>query len=376
MINPQHLYSLPKGSRKDPCPQCGRNRCFKPYINNETGEVLHPEVGRCDHEQSCGYHYTPKQYFSDHPEQKPTPSNATTFIHGQPTVLKSAIKSIINVQPEFKQTLFFDIEWAKAAIARPSTFVKWFMSLPFDDVRKLEVIKDYYVGGTASDVCLNNVNYGPATVFWMIDEQQRVHDAKLIAYQIDGHRVQGWGNSMRSICEKSGKGPQLQETEKVLFGLHLLTLYPDKPVGIVESEKTALICACQWPQYIWMATGGCGNLQPQKLRPLLSRRVVVYPDSGELDKWRKRMLESGHRNYTIVEFFEQYPPNTDIADVLLDELLAPPSAKANAAAPPAAPVEPQSSAEIAWAEMCSDNPALKILEATFDLSPIEGPCPF
>lgn len=201
---------------------------------------------------------------------------------------------------------------------RPSAFSMWFEGLNIGgDAR--QVLADYCVEGTARDVVVQGVNYGRAVVFWLIDEQQRVHDAKLMAYRNDGHRVQGWANTMRSICERSHVGPQLQNTEKVLFGQHLLPRYPDKTVCIVESEKTSLICACCYPQYLWLATGGCGNLQTDKLLHLQHRRLVVYPDSGEYDKWKEQMAKSGCRDYRVVDFMEQFEANTDIADILLGE---------------------------------------------------------
>ena len=49
------------------CPNCGDKRSFTYYVD-ESGMLLHPSVGRCNHESSCGYHYTPKEYFHDHPE--------------------------------------------------------------------------------------------------------------------------------------------------------------------------------------------------------------------------------------------------------------------------------------------------------------------
>ena len=49
------------------CPNCGDRRSFTYYVD-ESGTPLHPSVGRCNHESSCGYHYTPKEYFHDHPE--------------------------------------------------------------------------------------------------------------------------------------------------------------------------------------------------------------------------------------------------------------------------------------------------------------------
>lgn len=217
----------------------------------------------------------------------------------------------------FVQTEFFPMEWAEKAAERDSTFSVWFMGLPFDEDVKKKVLADYFVGATEKDIVVGGQNRGKAAVFWMIDEQMRVHDAKLIAYNPDGHRVEGWGNSMRSICEKRKRGPQLEQTEKVLFGLHLMDRYPEKTIYIVESEKSALICACQFPQYLWLATGGCGNLQASKLKPLMNRKIVVCPDSGEYQKWCEKMKESGHQQYDVLDIFEAYPPNTDIADVIL-----------------------------------------------------------
>ena len=58
-------YSGP-GSRHT-CPECGRKGAFVRYIDTETGEQLADNVGRCNREDSCGYHYKPRDYFRDHP---------------------------------------------------------------------------------------------------------------------------------------------------------------------------------------------------------------------------------------------------------------------------------------------------------------------
>lgn len=63
-------YSLQKykgTSTRHTCPNCGDRRSFAYYVD-ESGTPLHPSVGRCNHESGCGYHYTPRQYFHDHPE--------------------------------------------------------------------------------------------------------------------------------------------------------------------------------------------------------------------------------------------------------------------------------------------------------------------
>ena len=62
-----HLQKYSYGS-KISCPNCGKSRCFVRYVDEE-GIIRFPDtVGKCDHENSCGYHYTPREYFHDHPE--------------------------------------------------------------------------------------------------------------------------------------------------------------------------------------------------------------------------------------------------------------------------------------------------------------------
>lgn len=310
------------GTNRFPCPQCGRRKCFTRYIDMETGQYLSDDCGKCNHESSCGYHYKPSQFFRDHPEYKVNDTGVTTYANGMPLLLKRRNPMAYSHPQEFHQTEFYPIEWAQTAVYRHSPFKEWFMSMSYSDHVKADVLMEYYVGATEAHCVKDGVDYGPATVFWMIDEQQRVHDGKMIAYKADGHRVQDWGNSVRSECKRKGQGLQLEQTEKVFFGLHLLPRHPEKTVCIVESEKTALVCACHFPDRLWIATGGCGNLQAEKLKPLMGRKLLVFPDSGELEKWRDKMKQSGHKDYRIIEYMENYVPNTDIADLILGQAVA------------------------------------------------------
>ena len=65
----EHRYILEpyKGTNtRYHCPGCQRaKKTFSLYIDTETGEHIHPTVGRCNRESNCGHHYTPKQYFRD-----------------------------------------------------------------------------------------------------------------------------------------------------------------------------------------------------------------------------------------------------------------------------------------------------------------------
>ena len=51
------------------------------------------------------------------------------------------------------------------------------------------------------------------------------------------------------------------------------------PVAVVEAEKTAVILSAYYPQYVWLATGGLFEVQPEKFRPLRGRKVILFPDA-------------------------------------------------------------------------------------------------
>ena len=62
-----HLEKYHTGCKKQ-CPKCGCKACFTRYVDSKR-EITFPDyVGRCDHEQSCGYHFTPRDYFKENPE--------------------------------------------------------------------------------------------------------------------------------------------------------------------------------------------------------------------------------------------------------------------------------------------------------------------
>ena len=66
-----HLQKYRPGSKKV-CPKCGRKSCFTRYVDGNAQITFPNHVGKCDHINSCGYHYTPKEYFQDNPTIKET----------------------------------------------------------------------------------------------------------------------------------------------------------------------------------------------------------------------------------------------------------------------------------------------------------------
>ena len=87
------------------CPQCKKLRCLVHYVDDQ-GIVKFPNyIGRCDHENSCGYHYTPKDYFHDNPDMKPKDWDDDTPIYNKvgTTKGKEGPKSI---EPSFIPMVF------------------------------------------------------------------------------------------------------------------------------------------------------------------------------------------------------------------------------------------------------------------------------
>lgn len=283
--------------QKTTCPLCGRKRCFVRYVDTQNQcHYLSDEVGRCDHELSCGYHYRPTDYFRDHAWMKPHPTS--------PAISQPRPIQLMPFEP-------IDQSHVLKTHSRESIFWSWMENdvrhrLGLNRQTLQRVYSDYFIGATAShDV-----------VFWQIDDDYRVHTGHIMRYNHDGHRsgCQDW---MHSRLQKDGLLPPEWTLYQCLFGQHLLRKYPYKQVCLVESEKTALIMAAYRPEQLWLATAGSGGLNADKLACLKGRTVRLFPDSGCYDKWKDKMQQTSGIYYYISKHLEQYEPNTDLADLLL-----------------------------------------------------------
>lgn len=287
------LETGPSSLRKFNCPHCHR-RSFTRYVDTETGQYIDDSCGRCDHEQSCGYHLSPSDFFSQHPGWKhDTNLHARLRTPRQPPL------------PRPLCTLSMDL--VERCHKPSSYFTHWMASLVDDKQRAKRVWELYRLGATPQH----------EVIFWQIDEKQRVRSGKIMQYTNDGHRT-GHPRWMHTSLKADGELPQDWTLTQCLFGEHLLPQYPDKPVCIVESEKTAVCMAMFAPDFVWLATGGCNNLKFNDIESLRNRRIILYPDSGEYNKWYTQAMESPFAStISVVNFVEQYPPNTDLLDLLL-----------------------------------------------------------
>src|SRR4029079_1865334 len=96
------------------------------------------------------------------------------------------------------------------------------------------------------------------TVFWQIDYDHEIRTGKLIAYDSrTGKRIKKYlstsnGEKVDALMIHKTINKDFSH-QLCFFGEHLLSEYPNKPVAIVESEKTAIIASLYMPQFNWIA---------------------------------------------------------------------------------------------------------------------------
>ena len=119
-----------------------------------------------------------------------------------------------------------------------------------------------------------------AVIYWQIDQLGQVHDGKLMWYGPDCHRLKNRQASwvMYLLKKHYGIPQEAFQPTHVFFGTHLLRT-GGGVVCIVEAEKSAVILSELYPQYIWLAAGGIGEMQVSKFRPLRHYKVVLFPDT-------------------------------------------------------------------------------------------------
>ncbi len=284
------------------CPNCQqRDKTFSLYIDTETGEHVHPTVGRCNRESNCGYHYTPKQYFQD---------NNISFDTPQPKAYKPRI-----LNPPPKPVSFIPKDVFKASLKAHETnhFVQFLINL-FGVAVANQLISRYFIA--------TSKHWNGATVFWQIDTKGKVRTGKIMLYSpTTGKRVKEPFNHINWVHSLL-KQPEF-ELRQCLFGEHLL-IDTTKPVAIVESEKTAVIASVYLPQFIWVAVGSLTNLNAEKCSILKGRTVTLFPDLNGFEKWSNKAKElSRLANFTVSDLLERKATETekkqgfDLADYLI-----------------------------------------------------------
>ena len=265
------------------------------------------------------------------------------FVNVRPSVPKKEQPISENLPPRY-----WPLEWVPAfkKLREEDALVKWLRTLPWDGSqrKRLDVmLNNYGVGHSRFTSKLNDHEVQhDFTVWWMVDCEGRVHNGHLMKYGEDGHRLKGkddysqtWIHARMKYADPMKFHPFNERENSAsycLFGEHLTALpeTQNATINVVESEKTALICAIAYGgmrMSIWTACAGLQNLTNKNdmLRPLIKqgRRIVLYPDRDGIQRWQQAAQQIGYKNLTINTdpVKKWWKPcdgeKADIADVLL-----------------------------------------------------------
>ena len=353
MYKPPYLQKYAGKSTRFTCPGCKTPYSFTRYLDGETLQPIHPTVGRCNREIKCGYHYTPRQYYADLRNQNLHLPN--THHHGQSHHdLQNHFTSQSKNQPTGPHHLdsypdrhrlktyreptvplfvpqpiqtkmspdYVPCKYLTRSLSLNSNFVR-FLSNHFSDLQIVEAANNYLLGATRQE----------EVIFWQIDINGKVRTGKIMQYNPQtGRRVKNKSGAINWVHHKLKKcNPLFSDfnLSQCYFGEHLLRLYPDKPIAIVEAEKTAVIASMIYQDYIWLAAGNLNGITAEKSTVLRDRNIVLFPDAGCLEKWNKKKDEIRNEIFCQINISylvethatpQQFQEGCDIADYIVNQL--------------------------------------------------------
>ncbi|PVY43264.1 DUF6371 domain-containing protein [Pontibacter virosus] len=287
------------------CPECHQPNSFSRYIDTENADAyLADVVGKC---LACTYHHTPKEYLVTGEQEQASP------VKPKPKPIPAPARNITPAASYVPTDVFKGSLQAYQA----NHFTGFLQHLFGPDLTAL-LIARYFIG--------TSKHWPGATVFYQIDSEGGIRSGKIMLYHADtGKRVKdpvkgaGFVTWLHSALKL--KDYQLSQC---FFGEHLLKTEPRKPVGIVESEKTAIIASAYLPEFVWLATGGKGMLKEQKCHVLKGREVVLYPDLNAHEEWSRLASElSSVTSFTVSELLNSKAGEAeriaglDLADYLI-----------------------------------------------------------
>lgn len=298
-------YELYSKKGKFICPEC-KNRTFVKYIDRTTSDFLERKYGRCDREQNCGYWVKPENNkIISEPEivvemDKKDPSlydgvflDDKQFIDGQISI------------KNFKDNQFFvsDLSQINRGLVYAGDFDDT-IHLYRDNDTEFDYFKfkNIFLRGLVKRFGKKRVKevfdlYGLMTfidggvIFPYFDPNGRLFTGKIMFYDDNLKRIKKGPKSYINwlhFCKYEGKLLSYKEflddykPDIGFFGYNydIIDSFENKNIGIVESEKTAIILSIVIPEVYWLATGGISNLQKYKFMDFYEKNVFLLPDLG------------------------------------------------------------------------------------------------
>lgn len=289
----QFRFSLQKynGSKtRFHCPNCDKKE-FVRYIDNETGEYLNDDVGRCNRIERCGYHFKPKQFFESKGKQLQY-------------LTSKVLRQIAKETSYIDENQLLDSLHSECNLSNLYSFFANY----FEEEKVGKVFRKYLVG--VSNKWVNS------TIFYQVDQEMKVRAGKILQYNSEtGRRDKKKFYWIKNESEA-------KEMRQVFFGLHLINYFKNYKIGIVESEKTAMLCDLFFDEkIIWLASGGMEGINERKLKDLEGREVILFPDlstnsskNPAYKSWRTKAETFGEKlkmNIKINNYLELFSCSSD-----------------------------------------------------------------
>lgn len=297
-----HRYAFAHKLPKRSCPACGERR-LRTYVDLTTGDECDTKYGVCDRKDGCGYFLAPSKIAKDYEPKKkmqPPPIRRTSW--------RCPSKYVDSTLQH----------------TNSNTLLNWLRSCAGVDA---DAAWTQYRIGTYPPGRRTELMY--ATCFWQIGGDDMPRSAKIIPYHPNGKRVKELGSTwIHSVITATPENPRGESMDTLgigqcLFGEHLLRQRPDALVAVVESEKSAVIGACFYPQVVWVATGGSNTFTVERCMALAGRKVVVFPDAGMYEDWLAHSIDISLmcESMVVSDILEAMgvPKGDDIADYLIHE---------------------------------------------------------
>ena len=344
-LDMDYRFTLLKGSKKNVCPSCQKKTLVN-YFDNNLKEVLPLQYGRCDREDKCSYHLSP--YKDGYLSSILKKSNCY--------LINNSIKNnnfLPNRQIE-KLPQYFDFEIYKKALNPErlveNTFFKNLIKLQNHSsfyIEELFKVFDKYKIGTVT-----RGNWKSAVTFPYIDFYGNIRTVQVKKFDKNNNTTSL--NKLDKVIISELKKEQKQTPEWLkkhveygdvygyftcLFGEHLLGLFPDNPIALVEAPKTAIYCSLYFglpkkkDDFIFLAVYNKSSFTFDKIKVLKGRKVFVFPDLSKkgdtFNDWqdKAKQYEKNLKNTRFIfsDLLEKYASDEernnglDIADFLIKQ---------------------------------------------------------
>lgn len=256
---------LRKAVKECPCGKPNRTKKgslrFNPMINEEGGIIN--GAGYCF---SCNERFQPKDY-----------------------VAVSAYR------PEPPQLHYAPLEVVKASLTSKPPLLRQLEALGLSTAD----LKRYSIG-----------TFQGANAFWLQDKAGRFVTAQVQAFDEELH------NTGSKYLHAVHTSPWPKSDIIPAFGEHLIQRA--SRIAVVEAAKTALILACKYPHFTWVATLGASRLD-KFLKRNTDAHITLFPDKDlQGNRWVNIAEKYGCNVFT--DYWPECDDGEDLADVVLREL--------------------------------------------------------